>query len=132
MVLSTQNDQDGEKQLLLASRSKRSGKSQIINVASHQDLLDHMGGIGRWQILSLCLLWFPSMAAGILVLLQNFTALEPHGEFVQITRFTRICVKQDDWKLSGVPSMSVTFTLRQSLIPSTKTSLKSPPFVKHQ
>ena len=46
---------------------------------SYQGILDHMGPVGTWHIASLVLLQFPSMAAGILVLLQNFTALEPEA-----------------------------------------------------
>ena len=48
-------------------------------VTNYDQILVHIGDIGWWQIMIVGLLCFPSIAGGILVLLTNFTALEPES-----------------------------------------------------
>ena len=54
-----------------------SGLSMV--VTNYDQILVHIGDIGWWQMLIVALLCFPSIAGGILVLLTNFTALEPEA-----------------------------------------------------
>lgn len=46
-------------------------------VSSYDQILSHIGGLGKWQMFSVAVLWPPSIAAGIIVLLTSFSALEP-------------------------------------------------------
>ena len=46
-------------------------------VSNYDDVLPYLGDIGVWQAVTVILLGVMAMDGGILVLLQNFTALEP-------------------------------------------------------
>ena len=58
---------------------RNNSKNSRVNmvVTNYDQILVHIGDIGWWQILNVGLLCLPSIAGGILVLLTNFTALEP-------------------------------------------------------
>lgn len=45
------------------------------------DILEHVGETGPWNILMFALLWLPPMFAGVCVLQFSFTGLEPTGGF---------------------------------------------------
>ena len=40
-------------------------------------ILDHVGTFGPWQMLAIALLWLPPFGAGVIVLLWSFAGLEP-------------------------------------------------------
>ena len=46
-------------------------------ISSYDQLLEFIGDMGWWQFMAVASLWLPSVAGGIIVLLTNFTALEP-------------------------------------------------------
>ena len=46
-------------------------------ISNYDEILPHIGGIGPWQIVMVGLLGIMAMDGGVLVLLQNFTGLEP-------------------------------------------------------
>ena len=46
-------------------------------LSNYDQLLPYIGDMGTWQLATVAILWPPSMAAGIIVLLSSFTALEP-------------------------------------------------------
>ena len=48
-------------------------------LSNYDQLLPYIGDMGIWQLATVAILWPPSMAAGIIVLLSSFTALEPRA-----------------------------------------------------
>ena len=44
-------------------------------------ILDHVGSFGPWQMLTLFLLWLPPLGGGVIVLLWSFAGLEPPPSF---------------------------------------------------
>ena len=48
-------------------------------LSNYDQLLPYIGDMGTWQLATVAILWPPSMAAGIIVLLSSFTALEPRA-----------------------------------------------------
>ena len=58
------------------SDKKAGDKVQLDN---YDQLLPYFGDMGVWQFSTIALLWPPSMAGGIIVLLSSFTALEPRA-----------------------------------------------------
>ena len=56
--------------------NKGNNKSILSN---YDQLLPYIGDMGIWQLATVAILWPPSMAAGIIVLLSSFTALEPRA-----------------------------------------------------
>ena len=53
------------------------GNNKILS--NYDQLLPYIGDMGTWQLATVAILWPPSMAAGIIVLLSSFTALEPRA-----------------------------------------------------
>jgi hypothetical protein len=48
-------------------------------VSNYDQILAYIGDMGLWQFSAIAILWPPSMAGGIIVLLSSFTALEPRA-----------------------------------------------------
>lgn len=46
-------------------------------IENFDQILEHIGDFGAWQILLIVLLWIPPLTGGVIVLLSSFTALEP-------------------------------------------------------
>ena len=63
------------KQSSLDDKRKEEGVKDF--VSNYDDILPYLGNIGNWQIIMTVLLGVMAMDGGIIVLLQNFTALEP-------------------------------------------------------
>ena len=73
---SDSDDSDIKKNLNLNGQIK--SQSPELNVVStYDDVLPYLGDIGTWQIVTVILLGVLAADGGILVLLQNFTGLEP-------------------------------------------------------
>ena len=73
--ISSESDNDKYKQDW--QQYSQANSSEINIVSTYDDVLPHVGNIGVWQVVTVVLLGVLAADGGILVLLQNFTALEP-------------------------------------------------------
>eukprot|EP00094_Tigriopus_californicus_P009269 TCALIF_08937-PA protein Name:"Similar to Orct Organic cation transporter protein (Drosophila melanogaster)" AED:0.07 eAED:0.07 QI:0/0.6/0.33/0.83/1/1/6/6/587 len=48
-------------------------------IDNFDQVLEHIGDFGAWQIILIVLLWLPPLSGGVIVLLSSFTALEPRA-----------------------------------------------------
>ena len=64
-------------QLMRGFSDKKAGDK--VQLDNYDQLLPYFGDMGVWQFSTIALLWPPSMAGGIIVLLSSFTALEPRA-----------------------------------------------------
>ena len=72
---SISSDSDSDKKVW--QQYSHANSSEINIVSTYDDVLPHVGNIGVWQVVTVVLLGVLAADGGILVLLQNFTALEP-------------------------------------------------------
>lgn len=79
-----------------------SGTHFNIIVSNYDQILVHIGDIGWWQMLIVALLCLPSIAGGILVLLTNFTALEPQAFRCAISECDGTYAKYTDLNVSSI------------------------------
>ena len=73
------NDSISEKQPLLNPASSNKPRKDATVIKSYDEILAYIGDMGVWQFSAIAILWPPSMAGGIIVLLSSFTALEPRA-----------------------------------------------------
>lgn len=73
---SDSDDNDIKNNLHLNGQIKAQS-SELNIVSTYDDVLPYLGDIGKWQIVTVILLGVLAADGGILVLLQNFTGLEP-------------------------------------------------------
>ena len=66
-----------ENQKNQSNDDENKGNNKILS--NYDQLLPYIGDMGTWQLATVAILWPPSMAAGIIVLLSSFTALEPRA-----------------------------------------------------
>ena len=76
---SSEADLDEKRPLLQQQHSKLAAVAETTQLSSYDQLLPFIGDMGWWQFATIAILWPPSMAGGIIVLLSSFTALEPRA-----------------------------------------------------
>ena len=62
-----------------ATAAAAAGDSSSETLVNFDQVLDHVGAFGPWQMLMIGLLWFPPMSGGLIVLLWSFAGLEPEA-----------------------------------------------------
>eukprot|EP00095_Tigriopus_kingsejongensis_P008577 snap_masked-scaffold167_size293163-processed-gene-1.4 protein:Tk08577 transcript:snap_masked-scaffold167_size293163-processed-gene-1.4-mRNA-1 annotation:"hypothetical protein DAPPUDRAFT_64502" len=76
--MKTRGDRSSELVPLLSGDPTLPGKPKEL-IENYEQVLEHIGDFGLWQIILIVLLWLPPLAGGVVVLLSSFTALEPHA-----------------------------------------------------
>ena len=50
-----------------------------VPLTNFDQILDHVGTFGHWQMWMIFLLWLPPLGGGVIVLLWSFAGLEPQA-----------------------------------------------------
>ena len=77
LVSSSDSDDSQYKKTIKLNGKNDFQSSELDVVSTYDDVLPYLGDIGVWQIVTVILLGVLAADGGILVLLQNFTGLEP-------------------------------------------------------
>ena len=77
LASSSDSDENDSKKRYHLNDQLKYQSSELSVVSTYDDVLPYLGDIGVWQVVTVILLGVLAADGGILVLLQNFTALEP-------------------------------------------------------